>query len=690
VEKLLSEQPDVASASVNFAAGEAYVSGTATLPDLQGVITDAGYALLDVEPATVHDEPDEAPGLRRLQLAAALTLPVFVLAMFGFDGSASRGLQALLTAIVTFGCGIEFHRGAWLRARHGSANMDTLIALGTLSAFVASSVALVRGGPLFFETAAVITTLVLFGRHLEARARGRAASAISGLAALAATDACIVRDDVEQRVPAETLAVGDVVRIRPGEKIPTDVVVLEGESEVDESAFTGEPLHRPCGPGDELRGASINGTGVLLARATAVGSDTVLAGILRLVEETQASKAPVERLADRVAGRFVPAVLGIALVTGLGWLAAGAAPAAALSNAIAVLVIACPCALGLATPTAISVGTGRGAELGVLFRGADVFERSRRIDTVLFDKTGTLTRGEMTLDTVVADDEQALLHAAASVEAASEHSIAQAIVAGAIERGVEPGKASQFGSQPGRGAWAEVDGEAVRIGSPAWLRESGLTIAPPLASAIETLESQGRTVVVCAFGGSAGALALRDAPREGAAQVIGALTAMGIEVGLVTGDNARAASAVGRELGIETIHAEVLPEDKAKVVADLQERGRHVAFVGDGVNDAPALQRADLGLAVGTGTDVAIESGSAVLATGEPRLALVALALSRRTYRAIGQNLFWAFAYNAAAIPLAALGGLDPMLAAGAMALSSVSVVANSLRVRRFAPPALA
>ena len=690
VEQLLRDQPGVQSAIVNFATAEAHVIGTTPTERLRVELADAGYALGDIEDAEQAESSDRIRALRRLQLATALTLPVFVLAMFGIDTGASRIAQALLTVVVTFACGAEFFRGAWIRARRGSANMDTLIALGTGAAFAASAVALLRGGPLFFETAAVITTLVLLGRHLEARAKGRASAAIASLAALAPSDACVLRDGRETRVPAESLAVGDVLRIRPGEKIPTDAVVLEGASEVNESAFTGEPLPRTRGPGDALRGASINGTGTLLARATAVGRDTVLAGILELVARTQASKAPVERLVDRVAARFVPIVLGVALVTCAGWIAAGATPAVALSHAIAVLVIACPCALGLATPTAISVGTGRGAELGVLFRGADVFERSRSIDTVLFDKTGTLTRGEMTLDAAIAEDETALLRAAASVENASEHAIARAIVAAARERGIEPRKAGHFASEPGRGARAEIDGTTVRVGSPGWLRDAGVPLPASLVAAIEALEMQGRTVVVCAFGEHVGALALRDRPREGAAAAIRALEALRIEVAMVTGDNARAASAVAAELGIATVHAEVLPGEKAAVVGKLQAQGRRVAFVGDGVNDAPALQQADLGLAVGTGTDIAIESGSAVLATGDPRLALVALMLSRRTYRAIGQNLFWAFAYNAAAIPVAALGGLDPMLAAGAMALSSVSVVANSLRVRRYAPPALA
>jgi heavy metal translocating P-type ATPase len=691
VERLLREQPQVASASVNFATGVARVLGDTDVRALREAMRGAGYGLVPLREETCAPVEREVEAARlRFGVAAVLTLPVFVLAMLGFDGTWSRIVQALFATPILFACGAPFHRGAWARARHFEANMDTLVSMGTLAAFGASVWALLAGGPVFFETAAVIVTLILLGRWLEARARGRASRAVSELAALAAADACVLRDGREVRVAIEDLAVGDTLLIRPGEKVPTDAVVEEGRSEIDESMFTGEPLPRACGPEDEIPGAAVNGRGRLVARAVRVGRDTALAGILRLVEETQASKAPVERLVDTIAGRFVPVVLAVAAATLLGWLAAGATGADALTRAIAVLVIACPCALGLATPTAITVGSGRGAELGVLFKGAEVFERSRRIDTVVFDKTGTLTRGEMSLSEVAgAEEGSRFLERVASVEAASEHAIGRAIAAGARERGVTPTDVEGFEAVPGCGARGRVHGEEIAVGSARWLRELGLAIPGAVEEAVASLESRGFTVVMGAWDGSArGALALADTPREDAPAAIAALRGLGVDVHLVTGDNTRAAHAAAHTLGIDHVVAEARPDEKVAAVAALQRDGRRVAFVGDGINDAPALGQADLGLAVGTGTDVAIESGGAVLVSGDPRLTATALALARRTYRTIGQNLFWAFAYNTAAIPMAALGGIDPMVAAGAMAFSSVSVVANSLRLRRWTPRA--
>jgi heavy metal translocating P-type ATPase len=689
VERILREQPQVASASVNFATGEAHVTGRAHDATLCAAADAAGYGLTPLREGTAFSDSDEAPAARRrFLLAALLTLPVFALAMLGVESAWSRLAQALLTTPIVLACGAAFHRGAWTRARHLEANMDTLVSLGTLAAYGSSLWALLAGGPVFFESAAVIVSLILLGRWLEARARHRASQAVSQLAARAAVDACVLRDGREQRVAVETLAPGDVLVIRPGEKIPTDARVQEGRSEIDASMFTGEPLPTPCGPGDEIPGAAVNGRGRLVARATRVGGDTALAHILRLVEETQASKAPVQRLADAIAGRFVPAVLAIAALTLVGWIAAGAAEAEALTRAVAVLVIACPCALGLATPTAVTVGTGRGAELGVLFKGADIFERSRRIDTVVFDKTGTLTRGEMSLARLEgAEDPARFLERAASLEAASEHAIGRAVVAGARARGVHLKEVEAFEAIPGCGARGRVAGDEIVVGSVRWLRELHIQIPDALRHTVDALEARGFTVVVGAWEGRArGALALVDAARDGAAAAVAALRAMDVEVHLVTGDNPRAARALAHDLGVEHVMAEARPDEKAAAVAALQSQGRRVAFVGDGINDAPALGRADLGLAVGTGTDVAIESGGAVLVSGDPLLTVTALTLARRTYRIIAQNLFWAFAYNAAAIPVAALGGLDPMLAAGAMALSSVSVVSNSLRLRRWQP----
>jgi Cu+-exporting ATPase len=616
VERILREQPQVASASVNFATAEARVQGNVDARALRAAIREAGYELVPLRDESLLPVTREVETSRlRFLVAAALTLPVFALAMLGFDAAWSRIAQALLATPIVLACGAPFHRGAWTRARHREANMDTLVSMGTLAAYGASLWALLRGGPVFFESAAVIVTLILLGRWLEARARGRASQAVSELAALAAVDACVLRGGREVRVPIQDLAVGDVLLIRPGEKVPTDAVVEEGRSEIDASMFTGEPLPRACGPGDEIPGAAVNGRGRLIARATRVGRDTALAAILRLVEETQASKAPVERLVDAIAGRFVPVVLAIAAVTLIGWLSAGAT-------------------------------------------GADA-----------------LTRATQFLERV------------AAVEAASEHAIGRAIAAGARARGVALEAIEDFEAVPGCGARGRVRGSEVLVGATRWLRECGLEIPTDLGATIDALEARGFTVVVGAWDGRArGALALADVPREDAPAAIAALRRLGVDVHLVTGDNPRAARAAAQALGIEHVVAEARPDEKAAMVAALQRAGQRVAFVGDGINDAPALGQADLGLAVGTGTDVAIESGSAVLVSGDPRLAAIALALARRTYHTIGQNLFWAFAYITAAIPVAALSGLDPMLAAGAMAFSSVSVVTNSLRLRRWSP----
>jgi Cu+-exporting ATPase len=585
-------------------------------------------------------------------------------------------------------------------------------------------------------------TLILFGRTLEARARLHTSDALAGLAALGAREACVLRDGHEVRIPTDELQPGDELVIRPGEVVPTDSVILEGNSSFDESAFSGEPLPVDKGPGDELFGASVNRHGHVRVRAVRVGRDTALARIVRLVEEAQASKAPVQRLADRVAGVFVPAVLGIAALTLVAWWASGASTASALAYAVAVLVIACPCALGLATPTAILVGSGRGAELGILFKGGEVFERSRAIDTVVFDKTGTLTRGAMTLAEVVSDEPD-FLRLVASLEDASEHPVARAVAAGATARGLALEKVQDFEAKPGRGVRGRVGQTQVCVGTARWMRELGIELPGDLdrsRSEIEArglafekvqdfeakpgrgvsgrigetqvcvgtarwiqelgielrgdldrsrseIEARGRSVLIGAWGGRArGIMAVADQPRPSAARAAARLRALGVRLGLVTGDNQRAAEALTRELGIDDVRAEALPEDKAEHVRALQERGARVAFVGDGINDAPALTQANLGIAIGSGSEVAIQAGGVVLVSGDPELAADALALARRTYRTIAENLFWAFGYNAVALPIAALGFLDPMIAAGAMAFSSLSVVGNSLRLRRFQP----
>jgi Cu+-exporting ATPase len=682
----------VTDAAVNFATAEARLAAGPELDveALRAAVDEAGYTLTPIAEGSGVRRTREQSATRALRRraggAALCTAPVFVLAMFGIEGVASRLAQAALTTAVVFGFGASFHRGAFVQARQRAADMDTLISLGTLAAFSASAWALLRGGPLYFETAAVIVTLILFGRTLEARARLHTSDALAGLAALGAREACVLRDGREVRVPTDALQPGDELVIRPGEVVPTDSVILEGNSSFDESAFSGEPLPVDKGPGDELFGASVNRQGRLRVQAIRVGRDTALARIVRLVEEAQASKAPVQRLADRVAGVFVPAVLGIAALAFVAWWASGAPIASALAYAVAVLVIACPCALGLATPTAILVGSGRGAELGILFKGGEVFERSRDIDTVVFDKTGTLTRGAMTLSEVVSDEPD-FLRLVASLEDASEHPVARAVAAGAAARGLAFETVQDFEAKPGRGVSGRIGKTKVCVGTVRWIQELGIELPGDLDRSRSEIEARGRSVLIGAWGGRArGIMAVADQPRPSAARAAERLRALGVRLGLVTGDNQRAAEALARELGIDDVRAEALPEDKAAHIRALQQRGARVAFVGDGINDAPALSQADLGIAIGSGSEVAIQAGGVVLVSGDPELAADALALARRTYRTIAENLFWAFGYNAVALPIAALGFLDPMIAAGAMAFSSLSVVGNSLRLRRFQP----
>jgi cation-transporting ATPase V len=605
--------------------------------------------------------------------------------MTGIGGAWGGWLQALLATPVEFWLGAQFHRAALARARSLDTNMDTLVSVGTLAAYGYSCVALFQGAPLFFDTAAVIVTLILLGRTLEARAKGRASAAIRKLLELGVKEASLLRDGREVRIPIDQVTPGDLLVVRPGEKVPTDGVIVEGASSFDESMLTGESIPVDREPGEEVFGASVNGEGRVVIRATLVGNDTALAQIVRLVERAQASKAPVQHLVDRVAGVFVPVVLAIGALTLGAWLVLGADVAVSIRNAVAVLIIACPCALGLATPTAILVGTGRGAELGVLFKGSDVFERSRAVDVVLFDKTGTLTRGEMVLTDVVTDATNAdvFLTRVASVENASEHPVARAVAAGAVERGIGLSEVGDFRAIPGRGVRGSIEGVEIVVGRAGLAEELGLEISRVYRDAQARLESEGKTAFLGGWEGQVrGVIGVADTLRSTARETVAEIASLGIGVVMVTGDNRRTADAIAGQLGIEQVRAEVLPQEKADEVRRLREQGRVVAFVGDGINDAPALVEADLGMAVGTGTDVAIEAGNVVLRSGEPRLAALGLRLARRTFRTIAQNLFWAFCYNTAAIPLAAFGFLDPMIAAGTMALSSLSVVANSLRLR--------
>jgi cation-transporting ATPase V/Cu+-exporting ATPase len=694
VERVLSKQQGVESAVVSLAGQEARltVDPTVDITKLTDAVSKIGYRATPMEDESDREsladryDAETKYQARNALAAGVLTIPVVLLSMFGPEARWVGLVVWALTTPIEFVFGWQFHRAAAVRLRSLSANMDTLVSMGTLAAYGYSVWAFFAGEHLFFETAAVIITLILLGRFFEARSKGRASSAITRLLELGAKEARVLRDGREATVAVEDIVPGDHMVVRPGEKVPTDGRIVEGGSSFDESMLTGESVPVDKGPGDEVFGATINQQGMVVVEATRIGSDTALAQIVQLVEDAQATKAPIQHLADRVAGIFVPVVIGIAAVTFTGWMVLDGEVAAAVQAAVAVLIIACPCALGLATPTAIMVGSGRGAELGVLFRNADVFERTRAIDTVVFDKTGTLTRGAMTLAEIDTEgDEDRALHLVGSVEAAGEHPIARAVALGAEERGASLVRPSAFESLPGMGLRGTVDGVEVTVGKPKLMAESGLVVPTRYEEAVVDMEQRGLTAFLAGWDGEVrAALGVADTVRPSAASAVARLKDRGIEVAMITGDNRRTAEAIAAEVGIDRVIAEVLPGDKAEEVARLQSQGRKVAFVGDGVNDAPALTRADLGVAIGTGSDVAIESGDVVLMSGDPALAEVALALAGATFRVIRQNLGWAFGYNVAAIPLAAFGLLNPMIAAGAMAFSSVSVVSNSLRLRRY------
>ncbi|HEX2126735.1 MAG TPA: heavy metal translocating P-type ATPase [Thermoleophilaceae bacterium] len=692
VQRALAGQPGVREASVNFASGRSqlvYDPQQTSVDDFAHAVERIGYRVGPVQPKNAGGyEPqrrEQRAWLWRVALAAPLAVVVLVLGWAAADDPWARWTSLALAVPVQFVAGWPFLRGAAERARTLDANMDTLIAVGTLAAFFYSAYEVFAGGDLYFDTAAVIVALILIGRYLEARARGVASGAIRALLELRTKEARVVLDGRERTVAVERVRVGDRVRVRAGETIPVDGRVVAGAAAVDESMLTGESTPVEKAEGDPVTGATLDINGALTVRATAVGADTALARIVRLLEQAQSGKAAVERLADRVSGVFVPAVLAIAVLTLLAWWLLGGNPTGGLIAAVAVLIIACPCALGLATPTAIMVGTGRGAELGLLINGPEILERSRRIDTVVFDKTGTLTRGELAVtDVRVAAGERRdeVLDVAATLEASSAHPIAWAI-AGA--NGAPPTETSAFAERAGHGVEARLDGRQALVGGRRLIVDRGVELPADVERATAELEMAGRTVVLVAWDGRArAAIGVADTLKPEARAVVDELHRMGLQVALLTGDNARTADAIAAALGIERVLSDVLPEDKVAEISGLQEEGRVVAMVGDGINDAPALAQADLGVAIGTGTDVAIEAADITLVSGDLEGVLDALRLARRTYRHIVENLGWAFAYNLAAIPLAAAGLLNPVIAAAAMALSSVSVVANSLRLRRF------
>ncbi len=698
IERVLSRQEGVQDASVSLAGASAVVKvGEGTdLDALTAAVGGIGYTMTPHDSGERRDlmehyHDDEDVQWRRFWIDASLTLPAMLLAMFGPDELWTRVLQGILvTPVVTWG-GWQFHRMAWKLARNLSANMDTLISLGALAAYGYSIWALVADLPVFFEIAGVIITLITLGRALEARARGRASTAVHRLVELGAREARVVRNGVETSVPITEVVPGDLMVVLPGEKIPTDGVIESGESAIDESMLTGESLPVDRTVGDRVAGATVNQLGRITVRATAVGADTMLAGIVRMVEQAQGSKAPIQRLADRVSSVFVPVVILIAIGTTLIWLGLGNDVSESVRAGVAVLIIACPCALGLATPTAIMVGSGRGAELGILYKRAEVFEQARDIDTVLFDKTGTLTSGVMDLTDVLTDEDEAgFLRLVGSVEAASGHPIGKAVALGADERDISLVDPERVESVSGLGVIGSVDGIEVVVGKEKLAADRGLLIADRWLQDLEGLESAGKTAFLAGWDGEVrGVIAVGDTVRESSGEAVRRLAAIGIQSRMVTGDNVRTAAWIAGQTGIQQVHAEVMPGDKAHLVHDLQKNGESVAFVGDGINDAPALTQADLGLAVGTGTDVAVEAGDVILLNGDPRLVASAIDLAGSTYRVIRQNLFWAFGYNVAAIPLAAVGRLDPMIAAAAMAFSSLSVVLNALRLKRYAPPGM-
>ena len=696
IERVLGRQDGVEAANVNLAGASAMVriGDGIDVEALQAAVAKLGYAMAphsaDDQPRDMveHYHDDAKVQWRRFWIAAALTLPATALAMLGPDALWNRVVQGLLVTPVVIWVGWQFHRVAARQTRHLSANMDTLISLGSLAAYLYSIWALFSDEPVFFETAGVIVALITLGRAFEARAKGRASQAVHRLLELGAKEARVIVDGEQRMLPADRVIPGDLIVVLPGEKVPTDGVIDSGSSSVDESMLTGESLPVDKQSGDVVYGATVNQTGLLTVRATAVGADTALAGIVQMVEEAQGSKAPIQRLADRVSSVFVPIVILIAIGTIVTWLALGNEFFESFRAGVAVLIIACPCALGLATPTAIMVGSGRGAELGILFKRAEVFEQAGVVDTVVFDKTGTLTTGVMALTDAITDSgSDEFIRLVASLEAASGHPIGKAVALGADEREIDLVQPDRVESLAGFGVVGSVEGREMVVGKAKLLADHGIVIAERWLAELARLEEEGKTAFLAGWDGEArGVIAVADSIREGAVAAVARLKLRGITTAMITGDNHRTAARIAEQVGIDEIHAEVLPGEKAAAVSRLRAQGRAVVFVGDGINDAPALTEADLGIAMGSGTGVAVEAGDVVLLNSDTLLVPSGIDLAEATLRTIRQNLFWAFGYNTAAIPIAALGLLNPMIAAGAMAFSSVSVVLNALRLRRFTP----